>query len=166
MLLIPLLILALFYSPVSAQVSLGAGLSPDSFMRGEEVFVDGLSEEAFAWALTVEVSSSVLYCVFRSSAPEAEIFRHLRRGIYRQELAALLLLSQEKGVAFDKLAAELPGAGGFGALAKKHGADAADLFSRGGLLKEAADLRLPLFLAVSSFPAQGYPPAPEGSDEK
>ncbi len=140
--------------PASAQVYMGAELSPDAFMRGEEAAVDGVSEEAFAWAVTVEVSSSVLYSVFRSSAPEEAIFKYLRHGIYRQELAALLLLSQEKDVPFEKLAAELPKAGGLRGLAKKYGADAPDLFARGGRLKEAADLRVPLFLPVSTSPAR------------
>ncbi|HBA60804.1 MAG TPA: hypothetical protein DCZ92_08295 [Elusimicrobia bacterium] len=147
-------LLAAAVVPAPAQVYLGAELGPDSFMHGGEAAVDGLSEEAFAWAVTVEVSSSVLYSVFRSSSPEAEIFKYLRHGIYRQELAALLLLSREKDVPFSKLAAELPKAGGLRGLSKKYGADAADLFARGGRLKEAADLRVPLFLSVSTSPAQ------------
>jgi len=138
--------------PAAAQFSLGAELGPDAFIRGDEAALDTLSEEAFAWALSVEVSSAALYTVFESTAPEEEITKYLRRGIYRQELAALLLLSEEKGVPFRKLAEELPGAGSFAALAVRHKADAMALFAAGGRLKEDADGRVPLFLAGPASP--------------
>jgi len=148
-------LLAALAAPVSAQVYAGAEVGPDAFLRSEEPALDTTPEEAFSWAISVEVSSSVLYSVFESSAPETEIFKYLRHGIYRQELAAMLLLSDEKGVPFEKLAGELTKAGSFAALAKKHGADALDLFARGGRLKEAADRRLPLFITVSTAAAPG-----------
>ena len=148
------LFLAVWAAPASAQVYMGAEVGPDSFIHGDEPVMDNTSEEAFSWAMSVEVSSSVLYSVFESSSPETEMFKYLRHGIYRQELAAMVLLSGEKGVPFSKLAAELPKAGGLAALAKKHGADALDLFERGGRLKEAADLRLPLFLDISTSAAE------------
>lgn len=136
--------------PAAAQVMLGAEVGPDAFSRAKEAELDTSGEEAFAWALSVEVSSSSLYTVFASTAPEQEILKYLRQGIYRQELASMLLLSEKTSVPFKTLAAELPKAGGFRGLAKKHGADAMELFGEGGRLKEAADLRLPLFLVLSS----------------
>lgn len=71
---------------------------------------------------------------------------YLRGGIYRQELAFILLLSERSGVAFKKLAGELPKAGGLRGLAGAHGADAMALFEEAGRLKAAADARAPLFL--------------------
>jgi len=133
-------------SPASAQLFLGAEAGPDVFMRADSGKIDVDGEDAFAWALSSEVSSSTLYAVFESTNPEREIFKSLRNGIYRQELAALLLLSEKTSVPFKKLAGELPGAGGFRGLAKKYKADAIELFEAAGSLKAAADLRLPLFL--------------------
>jgi hypothetical protein len=136
--------------PAAAQMLLGAEVGPDAFSRTKDAELDTSGEEAFAWALSVEVSSSTLYAVFGSTSPEQEIPKYLRQGIYRQELTAMLLLSEKTSVPFKKLAAELPKAGGFRGLAKKHKADAMKLFEEGGLLKEAADLRMPLFLVLSS----------------
>lgn len=136
--------------PSRAQVFLGAEVGPDAFSRSEEAKIDAAGEDAFAWALSVEVSSAALFSVFESTTPEREILKYLRQGIYRQELAALLLMSEKTAVPFKKLAEELPKAGGLTGLAKKHKADAMALFEAGGRLKEAADLRLPLFLPVST----------------
>lgn len=144
-----LLLLALA-SPAAAQVYLGAEVGPDAFLKQEEAKPDTSGEDAFAWALSAEVSTATLYAVFESTAPEREMFKYLRQGVYRQELAALLLLSERTSVPFSKLAAELPKAGGLSGLAKKHKADAVALFGEAGRLKAAADLRLPLFLAVST----------------
>jgi hypothetical protein len=142
--------------PAGAQVFLGAEVGPDAFVRPEDAKLDTDGEDAFAWALSVEVSSSTLYTVFESTAPEREILRYLRQGVYRQELASMLLLSEKVSVPFKKLAEELPKAGGFRALAKKHKADAMALFEAGGRLKDAADLRLPLFLSLSTITASEY----------
>ncbi|HNW45362.1 MAG TPA: hypothetical protein PKI19_12725 [Elusimicrobiales bacterium] len=150
-----LFLLAAAAGPAAAQVSLGAELGPDAFLPGEDAELDTFAEEAFAWALSVEVSSSALYTVFESTAPEEAITGYLCRGIYRQELAALLLLSEEKGVPFSKLAGELSGAGGFSRLAGNYGADAMALFAAGGRLKEAADARVPLFLTGAAYPSPG-----------
>lgn len=133
-----------------AQVFLGAEVGPDAFMKGEPAKIDVAGEDAFAWALSSEVSSATLCAVFESTAPEREILGWLRSGIYRQELAALLLLSEKTSVPFKKLAGELPKAGGFRGLARAHKADAMELFAEAGRLKEAADGRMPLFLAVST----------------
>ena len=148
--IICLLVLLSSALPAAAQLLLGAEVGPDAFSRVEDAKLDTAGEEAFAWALSVEVSSSTLYTVFGSTSPEQEIPKYLRQGIYRQELVAMLLLSEKTLVPFKKLAAELPKAGGFGGLAKKYNSDAMALFDEGGRLKEAADLRLPLFLVLSS----------------
>lgn len=155
-LLAPLL-LALLRPPAAAQVFLGAELGPDAFIRSEEAAIDTLAEESFAWALSVEVSSGVLYSVFKSTAPEEEMIKYLRLGIYRQELAAMLLLSAEKDVPFTRLAVELPKAGGFSGLAARYKADAMALFAAGGRLKLAAEKMAPLFLTGSG----AEPSAPE-----
>ncbi len=136
--------------PAAAQVMFGAEVGPDAFIRAKDAELDTSGEEAFAWALSVELSSSSLYSVFGSTEPEQEIIRYLRQGIYRQELTSMLLLSEKTSVPFKQLAGELPKAGGFRGLAKKHKADAMALFGEGGHLKEAADLRIPLFLVLSS----------------
>ena len=136
--------------PAAGQVMFGAEVGPDAFSRTKDVELDTSGEEAFAWALSVEVSSSTLYSVFGSTTPEQEILKYLRQGVYRQELASMLLLSEKTAVPFKKLAEELPKAGGFRGLAKKHKADAMALFGEGGRLKEAADQRMPLFLVLSS----------------
>lgn len=146
-----LLVLAVF--PAAAQVFLGAEMGPDAFMKQESAKIDTAGEDAFAWALSSEVSSSTLYVVFGSTTPEREIFNYLRAGIYKQELAALLLLSGKTSVPFKKLAEELPKAGGFRGLAKKHNSDAMEIFGAAADLKAAADLRTPLFLSVSTVPA-------------
>jgi len=140
-------------SPASAQVFLGAEMGPDAFMKQESAKIDTAGEDAFAWALSSEVSSSTLYAVFGSTTPEREIFNYLRGGIYKQELAALLLLSEKTSVPFKKLAEELPKAGGLRGLAKKHNSDAMEIFGAAAGLKAAADLRTPLFLSVSTAPA-------------
>lgn len=158
--LIALFLLAFSCLPAAAQVYLGAELGPDAFIHGEEGGTDTLSEEAFAWALSVEVSSPVLYSVFGSTAPEEEMTKYLRQGIYRQEFAAILLLAVEKGLQFGQLAGELPKAGGFAGLAGRHKADAMALFAAGGRLKEAADLRVPLFLTGSNSPAAVFDSSP------
>lgn len=148
-------------SPAGAQVFLGAEVGPDSFLKGDSVRVDTSGEDAFSWALTAEISSATLYAVFESTTPEREILRYLRGGVYRQELAALLLLSERKGVPFKRLAEELPKAGGLRGLAKNHGADAMALFKEAGALKAAADERMPLFLPVktsTAAPAGAAPP--------
>lgn len=155
--LIVFVLLAASAAPAAAQVALGAELGPESFIRGDEAALDTLSEESFAWALSVEVSSSVLYSVFESTAPEEAITKYLRRGIYRQELTSMLLLSEEKGVPFKKLAEELSKAGGFAALAGRYKADAMALFAAGGRLKEDADARVPLFLTGPASPDGGVP---------
>lgn len=147
--LIVLFLLALSCHPATAQVILGAELGPDAFIRGEEASLDTLAEESFAWALSVEVSSSVLYSVFKSTAPEEEIIKYLRSGMYRQELSAMVLLSSEKNISFRQLAEELPKAGGFSGLAARYKADAMVLFAAGGRLKEAAARMAPLFLIGS-----------------
>jgi len=144
-------------APAAAQVYLGAEVGPDAFVRGEDAKPDTSGEDAFAWALSAEVSTATLYAVFETTAPEREMFKYLRRGVYRQELAALLLLSGKVSVPFSRLAAELPKAGGFAGLAKKHKADALQLFEEAGRLKAAADLRLPLFLSVSTSPVSPSP---------
>jgi len=149
------LFLALAVRPAPAQVYLGAEVGPDAFLKQDSAKIDTDGEDAFAWALSAEVSSSTLYAVFESTTPEREIFKYLRGGVYRQELAALVLLSEKTSVPFKKLAAELPKAGGLRGLAKKHGADAMEIFEAGGVLKAAADLRMPLFLAVSTAAAPG-----------
>ena len=141
--------------PAAAQVYLGAEAGPDAFLRSDEARVDLAGDDAFAWAFSSELSSSSLYAVFESTSPEREIFKYLRRGIYRGELAALFLMSEKTSVPFKKLAEELPKAGGLRGLAKKHKADAMALFEEGSLLKEAADRRLPLFIIVSSSAAAG-----------
>ncbi len=151
-LIITCIFLALAASPGAAQLFLGAEVGPDAFMKSDPGKIETDGEDAFAWALSSEVSSSTLYAVFESTTPEREMFNYLRGGIYRQELAALLLLSEKTSVPFKKLAAELPKAGGFGGLAKKHKADAMEIFEAAGGLKTAADLRLPLFLSVSTAP--------------
>ena len=97
-------------------------------MKADPGKIDTDGEDAFAWALSSEVSSST-FTPFRVHEPEREIFGHLRGGIYRQELAALLLLSEDFR-SRSKLAAELPKADGFGELAKKHKADAMKISRR------------------------------------
>lgn len=144
------LALLLAAAPAGAQVFLGAEVGPDAFAKGEAPKIDTAGEDAFAWALSAEVSSPTLCAVFESTAPERVILDWLRTGLYRQELAALLLLSERTSVPFKKLAAELPKAGGLRGLAKRHKADAMALFAEAGRLKEAADARAPLFLAVST----------------
>ena len=52
--------------PAGAQVFLGAEVGPDSFVRPDEAKLDTDGEDAFAWALSVEVSSASLYTVFQS----------------------------------------------------------------------------------------------------
>ena len=154
--------------PAGAQVFLGAELGPDAFLKGEPGRVDTSGEDAFAWALSSEVSSATLYAVFESTTPEREILGWLRGGIYRQELAALLLLSEKTSVPFKKLAEDLPKAGGLRGLAKKHNSDAIALFREAGALKEAADLHTPLFLpppAVSTAAAPGAGPAPSENEK-
>jgi len=151
--IITCLFLALAACPAAAQVFLGAEMGPDAFMKQESAKIDTAGEDAFAWALSSEVSSSTLYAVFGSTTPEREIFNYLRGGIYKQELAALLLLSEKTSVPFKKLAEELPKAGGLRGLAKKHNADAMEIFEAAAGLKAAADLRTPLFLSVSTAPA-------------
>jgi hypothetical protein len=136
--------------PAAAQVYFGAEVGPDAFMKQEDAKPDPAGEEAFAWAFTAEVSSASLYAVFGSTAPEREIAGYLRHGIYRQELAALFLMSEKTGVPMNKLAAELPSAGSFSALAARHKADAIELFGEGGRLKQAVDVHVPLFLSVSA----------------
>lgn len=136
--------------PAAAQVMFGAEVGPDAFTRAKDAELDTSGEEAFAWALSVEVSSSSLYSVFGSTTPEQEITKYLRQGVYRQELTAMLLLSEKASVPFKILAEELPKAGGFRGLAKKYKADAMELFGAGGRLKEAVDQRMPLFLVLSS----------------
>ncbi|PKM97902.1 MAG: hypothetical protein CVU79_05875 [Elusimicrobia bacterium HGW-Elusimicrobia-3] len=148
-------------APAGAQVFLGAEVGPDAFLKGDSARIDTSGEDAFAWALTAEVSSSTLYAVFGSTTPEREALRYLRGGIYRQELAALLLLSERSGVPFKKLAEDLPKAGGLRGLARQHGADAMALFKEAGALKAAADGRMPLFLPVQTStapPAEAPPP--------
>ncbi|MDA8130541.1 MAG: hypothetical protein M0011_03440 [Elusimicrobia bacterium] len=132
--------------PASAQVFLGAEVGPDSFLKNEPGRIDTSGEDAYSWALSAEVSSSTLYAVFESTTPEREMLSYLRGGIYRQELAFILLLSERSKVPFKKLAAELPKAGGLRGLAKAHGADAMALFGEAGRLKADADARAPLFL--------------------
>jgi hypothetical protein len=137
-------------APAAAQVYLGAEVGPDAFVKGDDAKPDTSGEDAFAWALSAEISTSTLYTVLGSTEPERELFKYLRQGVYRQELAALLLLSERTAVPVAKLAAELPKAGGLAGLAKKHKADAIALFEEAGRLKAAADVRLPLFLSVST----------------
>lgn len=162
-----LLSLLLFAAPAGAQVFLGAEVGPDAFSRGEPAKLDTDGEDAFAWALSAEVSSPTLCAVFESTAPEREILRWLRTGLYRQELAALLLLSEKTAVPFKTLAGALPKAGGLRGLARQHKADAMALFEEAGRLKAAADARMPLFLAVSTFTAAAVqvstapPPLPD-----
>lgn len=152
--LLTLLALLLAASPAAAQVFMGAEVGPDAFSRAEEARIDTAGEDAFAWALSAEVSSSTLCSVFESTAPEREALRYLRQGFYRQELAAVLLLSEQTSVPFKKLAADLAQKGGLRGLAKKHGADAMELFSRAGALKAAVESRMPLFLiSVSTYSA-------------
>lgn len=151
-------------APAGAQVFLGAEVGPDSFLKGDSARIDTTGEDAFSWALTAEISSSTLYAVFESTTPEREILRYLRGGLYRQELAAVLLLSERSGVPFKKLAEELPKAGGLRGLAKAHGADALALFKEGGALKAAADGRMPLFLPVVTSTAAAAEVSPP--DEK
>lgn len=168
--LIACLLLALAVRPAGAQVFLGAEVGPDAFLKAEQGKIDTDGEDAFAWALSAELSSSTLYAVFESTNPEREMFGYLRAGIYRQELAALVLLSEKTSVPVKKLAAELPKAGGFRGLAKQHEADAMEIFGAAGALKAAADLRLPLFLSVSTAPASAgvglSTPAVLNPDEK
>jgi len=139
--------------PAAAQVSMGAEVGPEAFMRSGEPKPDTSGEEAFSWALSSEVSSSTLYAVFGSTSPEREMFKYLRKGFYRQELASVLLLSEKTSVPFSKLAAEMPKAGGLAGLAKKYKQDAMALFEAGGSLKAEADTSLPLFLSISSSSA-------------
>ncbi len=142
--------------PASAQVYLGAEVGPDSFSRSSPEKPDSSGEDAFAWALSSEVSSTTLYAVFGSTEPETEMQKYMRAGIYRQQLAALLLLSGKTAVPFKELAAELPKAGGLRGLARAHKQDAMALFREAGELKAEADLRAPLFL-VTSAPAAAAP---------
>jgi hypothetical protein len=160
-----LLVFMLAAAPAAAQVFLGAEVGPDAFLRSEEGKMDTSGEDAFAWALASEVSSTTLAAVFESTAPEREALRYLRQGIYRQELTALVLMSQKTSVPFKKLAAELSKEGSFRALAKKHKADAMALFAEGGKLKAEVDKLTPLFLvSVSTFaaspPSVSTAPAP------
>lgn len=149
-----LTVLLLAAGPAAAQVFLGAEVGPDAFARAEEARIDTTGEDAFAWALSAEVSSSTLTAVFESTAPEREALRYLRQGFYRQELAAVLLLSERTSVPFKKLAADLAKGGGLRALAKKHKADAMALFAEAGRLQAAAEARMPLFLlSVSTYSA-------------
>ncbi len=141
-----LLCLLLAPLPAAAQVYLGAEVGPDAFTRPEEAKIDTTGEDAYAWALSVDVSSAALYAVFGSTSPEREMLKYLRQGIYRRELAALMLLSERTSVPFKKLAAELPAAGGLRGLARRHKADAMALFEEGGRLQAEAEARMPLFL--------------------
>lgn len=147
--LFPLLLLAAAL-PCGAQVYLGAEVGPDAFAKGEPPKIDNAADDAFAWALSAEVSSATLAAVFESTAPEREILGWMRTGLYRQELAALLLLSERTGAPFKALAGELRKEGGLRGLARARKADAAALFAEAGALKAAADARMPLFLAVST----------------
>lgn len=146
--------------PAPAQVYLGAEVGPDAFSGGASVKPDSSGEEAFAWAMSSEVSSSTLYAVFGSTEPEREMQKYLRGGIYRQQLAALLLLSERTSVPFKELAAELPKAGGLSGVALAHKADAMELFREAGELKAEADRRAPLFMVTpASSPAAEAPPS-------
>ncbi len=139
--------------PASAQVYLGAEVGPDAFSRSAPEKPDNSGEDAFAWALSSEVSSTTLYAVFGSTEPEREMQKYLRAGVYRQQLAALLLLSEKTSVPFKELAAELPKAGGLRGLARTHKEDAMALFRKAGEMKAEADLRVPLFMVTSATAA-------------
>ncbi len=155
-----LLLCLLAASPAGAQVFLGAEVTPDAFSKGDPARIDTSGEDAFAWALGAEFSTATLYAVFGSTTPEREMLGYLRSGIYRQELAALVLLSEKVSVPVKKLATDLPKAGLRG-LAAKYGADGIALFREAGELKAAADMRAPMFLPPprsSTSPAAGLPP--------
>ena len=143
-------LLALSGGPAAAQIFMGAEVGPDAFLKKDESRLDILSDDAFAWALSVQVSSAALYTVFESSACEKEILKHLRSGLYRQELVTLILISEKTAVPFSKLTLELDKEGSLRSLAKKYGVDLIALFSEAGEIKAAADLEIPLFMETSS----------------
>ncbi|MCX5785192.1 MAG: hypothetical protein NTX59_05850 [Elusimicrobia bacterium] len=144
--LIVIFLLALSGPPAVAQVLLGAEVSPDAFLKKDEASLDTFSDDAFAWALSAQVSPAILYSVFESTAGEKEILKHLHAGLYRQELITLILISEKTAVPFSKLASELAKDGSLRQLAKKHGVDLTALFSEAGKMKAAADLDTPLFM--------------------
>jgi len=97
-------------------------------------------------ALSAQISSTTLYSVFESTAGEKEILKHLRHGLYRQELITLILISEKTAVPFSKLALELDREGSLRLLAKKYGADLPALFLEAADIKAVADAQTPLFL--------------------
>jgi len=140
------LLLALSGPPAAAQVFLGAEVGPDAFLKNDEVRLDTFSDEAFAWALSAQISSSTLYSVFDSTEGEKEIFKYLRSGIYRQELITLILISEKTAVPFSKLVPELAKEGSLRSVAKKYGGDLPMLFSEAGEIKAVADSEMRLFM--------------------
>lgn len=147
--LIVVFFLALSGHQAAAQVSLGMEAGPDAFFKSEEAGFEIPTDDAFAWALSAQISSATLYSVFESTAGEREILKYLRSGLYRQELITLILISGKTTVPFSKLAAELSGEGTLRSLAKKHGVDLAAAFSEAEAVKAAADLETPLFAEPS-----------------
>ena len=141
-----LLFLALSGKPAAAQVFAGVEAGPDSFLKSEEAKPGALSDGAFARALSAQISTATLYSVFESTSGAKEILKHLRSGLYRQELITLILISRKTGVPFSKLEPELDKEGSLRSLAKKHRADLPALFSEAGNIKAAADAQTPLFI--------------------
>jgi len=149
-LLIVSFLLAVTGPPAAAQVFLGAEVTPDAFFKNEKLRSDTLSDDAFAWAVSAQISSAALYSVFESTAGETEILKHLRLGLYRQELIILILISEKTAVPFSKLALELDKEGGLRQLARKYHMDLPVLFSEAEDIKASADLETPLFMQTSA----------------
>ncbi|MCG2726325.1 MAG: hypothetical protein L6420_08770, partial [Elusimicrobia bacterium] len=133
-----------FFLPLvsEAQVSLGAQLAPDGFIGGakEENIIN--SADAFADAFVLELSSTASCDVFKSTEPEKEIKKYIRKGFYRQEMIMLFFMARESSSTFKSIADDIEKGKTLEYAAAKNKVSLIEIFKKSEKIKKEIEKRM------------------------
>ncbi|MDQ7773047.1 MAG: hypothetical protein RDU13_05930 [Elusimicrobiales bacterium] len=140
-------------APASAQVYMGAEVSPGGLVREDGEVLPKNHLRRFAGLYAVELGTASAYSLFGGSEPVRELLSLGERGFHRQEVIALAELALERDIALKEAAALYKKTGGLAGVFRVYGLDLPYYWRRAGEIKrrlDAAEAALPPEEEVSS----------------
>ncbi|MCK4936358.1 MAG: hypothetical protein KAR84_05845 [Elusimicrobiales bacterium] len=150
-----------FFLPVSvqAQVSFGAQVVPQGLggAKKEKNIIN--STDAFTDTFVIEFTSAAACEVFKSTEPEKEIRKYIRKGFYRQEMIMLFFMARESSSSFKSLALDIEKGKTLEYLASKNKVNLMEIFKKSQKTKKAIEAKMPFYISPALV-------KPKTSDEK
>ncbi|MBU2529616.1 MAG: hypothetical protein KKD35_01145 [Elusimicrobia bacterium] len=125
---------------------MGVQIAPQGLSGAKEEKNVINSADAFANSFLLELSSTSVSEVFKSTEPEKEIGDYVRKGFYRQEMIILFVMAQESSSTFKSLADDIEKGKTLEYVAKKKKANLIEMFKRTEKIKKKIEARMILYI--------------------